>query len=60
MKPISVVVKLRQGRKAATLVTGFEQYLLKADDLAEELRKLCASSTSGNIDLVDDDPVLKR
>lgn len=43
------MVKLRQGRKAATLVTGFEQYLLKADDLAEELRRLCASSTSGII-----------
>lgn len=47
MKPISVVVKVRQGRKAATLVTGFEPFFLKADELAEELRKLCASSTSG-------------
>lgn len=47
VKPISVGVKLRQGRKAATLITGFESYFLKADELAEELRKLCASSTSG-------------
>ena len=47
VKPIQVTIKLRQGRKAATLITGFESYFLKADELAEELRKLCASSTSG-------------
>ncbi|EMD35171.1 hypothetical protein CERSUDRAFT_97094 [Gelatoporia subvermispora B] len=46
LKPVSVVVKIRQGRKACTLVTGFEPYKLDAQDLAEELRKLCASSTS--------------
>ncbi|KAH8101298.1 eukaryotic translation initiation factor SUI1 family protein [Cristinia sonorae] len=46
VKPISVVVKVRQGRKAATLVTGFESFFLKADYLAEELRKVCAGSTS--------------
>ncbi|KAI0077630.1 eukaryotic translation initiation factor SUI1 family protein [Panus rudis PR-1116 ss-1] len=46
VKPISVVVKIRQGRKAATLVTGFENFFLNADELAEELRKICASSTS--------------
>lgn len=46
-KHISVVVKMRQGRKAATLITGFEGYGLVADDLAEELRKVCASSTAG-------------
>ena len=50
-KPISVVVKMRQGRKAATLLTGFEQYLLNAEEIAEELRKLCASSTSGSVSL---------
>lgn len=38
---------MRQGRKACTLVTGFEPYHLNAEDLAEELRKICASSTSG-------------
>ncbi|KAF4586194.1 translation initiation factor 2D [Pleurotus pulmonarius] len=46
LKPISVTVKLRQGRKAATLITGFEPFLVVAEDLAEELRKLCASATS--------------
>jgi len=47
-KPISITVKVRQGRKAATLVTGFEPYFLNAEGLAEELRKVCASSTSVN------------
>ena len=42
---------MRQGRKAATLLTGFEQYLLNAEEIAEELRKLCASSTSGSVSL---------
>ncbi|KAI0351003.1 eukaryotic translation initiation factor SUI1 family protein [Trametes cingulata] len=46
LKPISVVVKIRQGRKACTLITGFEPFGLQADELAEELRKACASSTS--------------
>ncbi|KAG9217736.1 hypothetical protein CCMSSC00406_0003575 [Pleurotus cornucopiae] len=46
LKPISVAVKIRQGRKAATLITGFEPFLLVAEDLADELRKLCASATS--------------
>ncbi|GBE78753.1 eukaryotic translation initiation factor SUI1 family protein [Sparassis latifolia] len=46
LKPISVVMKVRQGRKACTLVTGFEPFSLVADDLANELRRICASSTS--------------
>ncbi|TDL26969.1 hypothetical protein BD410DRAFT_783083 [Rickenella mellea] len=46
MKPIDVVVKMRQGRKACTLITNFEAFFLSADDLADELRKLCASATS--------------
>ncbi|KAI8968620.1 hypothetical protein BD414DRAFT_504220, partial [Trametes punicea] len=46
LKPISVVVKIRQGRKACTLITGFEPFGLQADELAEDLRKVCASSTS--------------
>ncbi|KAH9915323.1 uncharacterized protein B0H18DRAFT_886092 [Fomitopsis serialis] len=48
LKPIQVIVKIRQGRKACTLVTGFEPYFLSAEDLAEELRRVCASSTSVN------------
>ena len=47
LKPISVIVKLRQGRKACTLITNFESFLLDADALADELQKLCASSTTG-------------
>ncbi|CCM00967.1 uncharacterized protein FIBRA_03015 [Fibroporia radiculosa] len=46
LKAIQVVVKVRQGRKACTFVTGFEPFKLNADDLADDLRKLCASSTS--------------
>ncbi|EIN05784.1 hypothetical protein PUNSTDRAFT_91371 [Punctularia strigosozonata HHB-11173 SS5] len=46
LRPISVQVKIRQGRKACTLITGFEPFLLDADELAEELRKSCASSTA--------------
>ena len=47
MKPVSVVIKIRQGRKACTLLTGYEPFGLQAEELAEELRKACASSTSG-------------
>jgi translation initiation factor 2D len=46
LKPISVVVKTRQGRKAVTLITDFEPYLLTAEFLAEELRRICASAAS--------------
>ncbi|KAJ6476284.1 eukaryotic translation initiation factor SUI1 family protein [Mycena sanguinolenta] len=47
LKPIQVVVKIRQGRKASTLVTGFEPFLvLSGDEMAEELRKICAGATS--------------
>ena len=48
LKQISVVVKARQGRRATTCVTGFENFQVEADYLAEELRKVCASSTSVN------------
>jgi len=46
LKPISVIVKMRQGRKACTLITNFESFQLVAENLADELRKLCASSTA--------------
>ncbi|KAI0340373.1 eukaryotic translation initiation factor SUI1 family protein [Trametopsis cervina] len=46
VKPVSVTVKMRQGRKAVTLITGFELFGLKAEELAEELRRTCSSSTS--------------
>lgn len=47
LKPIQVVVKVRQGRKACTLITGFEPFLLDPHDLADGLRRVSASSTSG-------------
>ncbi|KZP09841.1 hypothetical protein FIBSPDRAFT_873211 [Athelia psychrophila] len=46
LKPISVVAKIRQGKKVSTLISGFEPFLITADVLAEELRRLCASATS--------------
>ncbi|EJD04970.1 uncharacterized protein FOMMEDRAFT_120229 [Fomitiporia mediterranea MF3/22] len=48
LHPISITIKIRQGRKACTLLTHFEPFLLSADTLAEELRHLCASATSVN------------
>ena len=47
LRPASIVVKVRQGRKACTFLTGYEPFGLQADELAEELRRVCASSTSG-------------
>ncbi|KAJ7482215.1 eukaryotic translation initiation factor SUI1 family protein [Mycena galericulata] len=47
LKPVQIVVKIRQGRKASTLVTGFEPFLIiTAEDMAEDLRKICAGATS--------------
>ena len=47
LRPITVATKTRQGRKVCTFITGFEQYRLSGDVLAEALRVRCASSTSG-------------
>lgn len=41
------MVKVRQGRKASTLVTGFEPFFLEGEEMADELRRLCACATSG-------------
>ncbi|EJU00198.1 hypothetical protein DACRYDRAFT_108945 [Dacryopinax primogenitus] len=46
LAPISVVAKTRQGRRVISLVTRFELYGIEADELAEALRKACASATS--------------
>ncbi|KAF8438578.1 eukaryotic translation initiation factor SUI1 family protein [Boletus edulis BED1] len=46
LKPISVVVKVRQGRKANTLVVGFEPFFLEGEEMADELRRICACATS--------------
>jgi len=52
LRPITVATKTRQGRKACTFITGFEQYHLSGDALAEALRVRCASSTSGTYCLI--------
>ena len=45
-----MTVKVRQGRKASTLITGFEPFLvIDAEEMAEDLRKMCAGATSGNV-----------
>ena len=41
------MVKARQGRKASTLVTGFEPFFLEGEEMADELRRMCACATSG-------------
>jgi len=47
LKPIQVAMKMRQGRKASTLITGFEPFLvIDAEEMAEDLRKVCAGATS--------------
>ena len=49
LKPIQVTIKVRQGRKASTLIVGFEPFLVvEAEEMAEELRRVCAGSTSGS------------
>ncbi|KAF8153971.1 hypothetical protein B0H34DRAFT_719823 [Crassisporium funariophilum] len=47
LSPIQVTMKVRQGRKASTLITGFEPFLvIDAEEMAEDLRKACAGATS--------------
>ncbi|KIK64969.1 hypothetical protein GYMLUDRAFT_56467 [Collybiopsis luxurians FD-317 M1] len=51
LSPIQVIMKIRQGRKASTLITGFEPFGkviggMEPEDLAEDLRKICAGATS--------------
>jgi translation initiation factor 2D len=58
LRPITVATKTRQGRKACTFITGFEQYHLSGDALAEALRVRCASSTSGTYCLISYKQVL--
>jgi len=40
-------VKTRQGRKKVTHVTGLETFGIDIEEFAEELKKLCAGSASG-------------
>ncbi|KAJ3522981.1 hypothetical protein NMY22_g11649 [Coprinellus aureogranulatus] len=47
LKPIQVVTKIRQGRKASTMITGFEPFqVIDGEEMAEDLRKACAGATS--------------
>ncbi|KJA22113.1 hypothetical protein HYPSUDRAFT_55031 [Hypholoma sublateritium FD-334 SS-4] len=47
LAPVQVVTKIRQGRKASTLISGFEPFLVvDAEEMAEDLRKVCAGATS--------------
>ncbi|KAG8954806.1 hypothetical protein FRC03_011362 [Tulasnella sp. 419] len=46
LKPIVITTKIRAGRKACTIVTGLEPYSISYEDMAEELKKVCAGATS--------------
>ncbi|KAL0571249.1 hypothetical protein V5O48_010719 [Marasmius crinis-equi] len=46
LKAIDVTTKIRQGRKACTLITGFEPFHIEPEEMAEDLRKVCAGATS--------------
>ncbi|KAE9409040.1 hypothetical protein BT96DRAFT_1013162 [Gymnopus androsaceus JB14] len=39
ISPIQIVIKIRQGRKASTLISGFELFGIDTEDMKEELRK---------------------
>jgi translation initiation factor 2D len=46
LQPITITTKTRQGRKQVTLITGLETFSIPPDEFAEELKKLCAGSTT--------------
>ncbi|KAF1814564.1 hypothetical protein P152DRAFT_480727 [Eremomyces bilateralis CBS 781.70] len=43
---VTIILEQRAGNKVVTRITGIEPYGIRAQSLADELRKLCASSTS--------------
>jgi len=47
LQPITLVVKTRQGRKTVTRVAGLETFSIEVDEFAEDLKRLCAGSASG-------------
>ena len=51
LQPITLSVKTRQGRKTVTHVAGLETFGVDVDEFAEELRKLCAGSASGQLNV---------
>ncbi|RYG95601.1 MAG: hypothetical protein EON58_13845 [Alphaproteobacteria bacterium] len=46
LQPVTMSVKTRQGRKTVTIITGLETFSIPPDEFAEELKKLCAGSTT--------------
>ncbi|ESK85165.1 eukaryotic translation initiation factor sui1 family protein [Moniliophthora roreri MCA 2997] len=46
LEAINVTTKIRQGRKACTLITGFEPFHIDAEEMAEDLKRVCAGATS--------------
>ncbi len=47
LQPIKIAVKTRQGKKMVTLITGMETFGVDPDEMAEELKKICAGSATG-------------
>jgi len=45
-KPIQISVENRQGRKFVTKLNGLEDYAISPEELAQELKIMCAASTS--------------
>jgi translation initiation factor 1 (eIF-1/SUI1) len=45
--PIAITIKMRQGKKAVTLITNYEPFFLDAESMSEDFRKICAAQTSG-------------
>jgi translation initiation factor 1 (eIF-1/SUI1) len=43
---INIVLEKRQGRKTVTRIWGLEQFFLDPNELADELRNVCATSAS--------------
>ncbi|KIO18755.1 hypothetical protein M407DRAFT_31589, partial [Tulasnella calospora MUT 4182] len=49
LKPVNVAIKIRGGHKAVTVITGFEEYRISPDFLTDELKRICASSTTSGL-----------
>jgi translation initiation factor 2D len=47
LQPISMVVKTRQSRKTVTLISGLEAFGINVEEFADEMKRLCAGSASG-------------
>ncbi|KAL1916842.1 uncharacterized protein VTP21DRAFT_5546 [Calcarisporiella thermophila] len=45
-RPVQIAVRLRQGRKTVTEIRGVETFDLSVSELAEDLKKMCASSVT--------------